>query len=120
MAHIKVKGPMLVKDRSIISALYEETKSEGERCLFHSSQGNEVQTAARADHIGKDVVAFVNVVFWSFKPIEGGVEIKMCQCSDPAGSIPSFVKTKLAKRSANAPQRLVNFLKDGTVPEPMF
>jgi len=60
------------------------------------------------------------VAFWSFKPIEGGVEIKLCQSFDPAGMIPGFLKTKMAKRLANAPQLMVDYLKNGTVPEAAF
>lgn len=120
MAHIKVKGPMLVSNRSMITALYQETREGGERCVFHSTQGNEAQTAERAAQIGKDVVANMIVAFWSFKPIEGGVEIKLCQSFDPAGMIPGFLKTKMAKRLANAPQLMVDYLKNGTVPEAAF
>ena len=48
MIHLKAKMLMLISNRSVISALYKETKEDGSVCVFHSSQGNEAQTTARA------------------------------------------------------------------------
>ena len=64
MIHMKAKMPMIMSDRSVISALYKETKEDGSVCVFHSSQGNEAQTAARAAEIGKDEIANMIIAFW--------------------------------------------------------
>ena len=58
--------------------------------------------------------------YWKFTPIEGGYDINFVQSMDPAGMIPGFVKTKMAKRLASAPTMIVDYLQNGTVPEPIF
>ena len=60
------------------------------------------------------------IAFWSFKPIEGGLQIRFVQSMDPAGMIPNFVVNKMAKRGANAPILLVDYLKNGNIPEALF
>ena len=64
IVHIKAKMPMIMSNRSIISALYKETKEDGSVCVFHSSQGNEAQTTARAAEIGSDEIANMVIAYW--------------------------------------------------------
>ena len=64
MIHLKAKMPMQKPSRSVISALYKETKEDGSVCVFHSSQGNEAQTTARAAEIGSDEIANMVIAYW--------------------------------------------------------
>ena len=98
---LKMKMPMVISNRSIVTTFYEHTKEDGTKLIFHSSRGNEEIAAANADKIGKDVVGNNVITHMSFKPYEGGIELQQCVQMDPAGSIPSFIKNKMAKRMAN-------------------
>ena len=120
VAHIKAKMPMMISNRSVVSCLYREEREGGEKLMFHSSEGNDEVVAGRATQIGSDVVANMIFAYWSFKPIEGGLQITMAQSMDPAGMIPGFIKTKMAKRGTSAPQLLIDYLVNGTVPESVF
>ena len=84
---------MMVSNRSIITTLYREEKEDGEKALWHSSLGNDEIAASRATEIGYDVIMNMIVAYWSFKPMEGGVDITYVVTADIAGMIPGFVKT---------------------------
>ena len=75
---------------------------------------------ANSDGIGWDVIANNIITYTAYKPYEGGVELKQVMSFDPAGMIPGFIKTAMSTRMANGLQILVDYLKNGTVPEPMF
>ena len=59
VVHIKMKMPMLISNRSIITCIYRYTKEDGTNVLMHSSRGNEAIATARASSIGKDVMASI-------------------------------------------------------------
>ncbi len=54
------------------------------------------------------------------KPYDGGIEFKQVLAMDPAGSIPGFVKTKMAGRMANGLKMVIDYLQNGTIPAPVF
>ena len=56
----------------------------------------------------------------AWKPYDGGMELTHIVKMDPAGSIPGFIKNKMAKRMANGLLILVDYLQTGTKPEPVF
>ena len=62
-----------------------------------------------------------NVITWmGFKAYEGGMELSHIVKMDPAGMIPGFIKNKAAARLANTLKVIVGYIKDGTVPAPVF
>ncbi len=111
---------MVISNRSVITTFYQDVNADGWTAIFHSSQGNEAQTTARETEIGSDVIANNIIVYTAFKPYEGGVEFKQVVCFDPAGMMPGFIKTAICTRMADGLQILVGYLKDGTIPEPIF
>ena len=56
----------------------------------------------------------------AWKPYDGGIEITHVVKMDPAGSIPGFIKNKAASRMTNSLQFIVNYVRDGTIPEALF
>ena len=56
----------------------------------------------------------------AWKPYDGGMELTHIVKMDPAGSIPGFIKNKAAARMQNSLQFIVGYVKDGTIPEPIF
>mmetsp|Transcript_42010 Transcript_42010/g.55349 ORF Transcript_42010/g.55349 Transcript_42010/m.55349 type:complete len:124 (-) Transcript_42010:130-501(-) len=100
--HLKMKMPMMISNRSIITCFYEHYDAEtDQRIVVHSSQGNEAVIADRQRDIGKDVIANSIVTYMAGTPYEGGFELNQIISMDIAGMIPGFVKTKIAKRLAN-------------------
>ena len=121
VAHLKAAGPMMVSTRNIINTAYKIEKEGGEVILMQSSQGNEEITAGRSDQIGSwDVIANMILSYWSFKPMEGGLQITMIQSFDPCGMIPGFLKNLIATRTANQPALVIDYLVNGVVPESVF
>ena len=55
-----------------------------------------------------------------YKPFDGGVEIHMMACFDPAGLMPGFVKDRIASYMGNMGLLLVDYLMNGAVPEPIW
>ena len=120
MFHIKMKMPMMISNRSIITCFYEHELEDGTKLKFHSSQGNESAVEAQRAEIGKDVIGINEITWFSWKPYDGGLELKQIMKMDPAGMIPGFVKNKIAKRAAGGLLLLVDYLKTGAIPEDMF
>ena len=117
---LKMKMPMMITNRSTLTTFYRQEKEDGTKLLFHSSKGNENLIAANADQIGSDVSTNNVLTYMAWKPYEGGMDLTHIVKMDPAGSIPDFIKKKAAARLANSLQIIVNYVKDGTVPEPLF
>ena len=113
---MKMKMPMMITNRSIVSCFYEHQREDGWKVLLHSSQGNDHIVAANKSAIGKDVVADMVITYYAWRPYEGGLEIWHINKMNPAGSIPDFLKNKMAKRMANGVLNLVNFIKTGAKP----
>ena len=55
-----------------------------------------------------------------FRPFEGGMELKQVIKMDVQGSIPGWIKNKVASRMADNLMIIVNYIKDGTVPGSIF
>ena len=73
--HIKLKMPLVISNRSMITCFYETEKEDGTKVIFHSSRGNEDIVAANAAKIKKDVVANNEITYMSWKPYDGGIEL---------------------------------------------
>ena len=63
--------------------------------------------------IGKDVLSQTVVGYNKIEPIEdgSGVRVSSVICVDPAGSLPDFVKTKIASQNANSTENTVKHLQ---------
>ena len=120
MRLLKMAMPMLISNRSTLTTFYNHTKEDGTQVIFHSSQGNEELIAANAGQIGSDVITNNVITYMSWKPYEGGMELTHVVQMDPNGMIPAFIKNKAATRMANTLQVIVNYVRDGTIPEPIF
>ena len=75
VVHLKMKMPMMISNRSIITCLYETEKEDGTKVKMSSSRGNEELATANAPKIGKDVIGNQAINYISWKPYEGGIEL---------------------------------------------
>ena len=117
---LKMKMPMLVTDRSTLTTFYRHTKEDGTEIIFHSSQGNEVLNEVNASLINGDVLTTNVLTYMEWKHFDGGIDLKHIVKMDANGMIPDFIKQKAVERMSNTLQIMVAYLKDGTVPEPLF
>ena len=87
--------------------------------MLNSSQGNEEFIEKYKDRIGDDVIAEQVVASSKLVPFDGGCELTQVIAMNTKGSIPDFVKGLLAKRSAKHSKFVVDYLVNGTIPEPL-
>ena len=118
--HMMMQMPMMISNRSIVTVFYQWELEDGTKCVMHSSLGNDAIAESIADKIGSNVIANNICTKTTFKPAGSGVDITMLVSMDPAGMIPGFIKNRISTRLANAGLIMANYLRDGTVPEPMF
>ena len=119
--HLVMSMPMMISNRSIITVFYGFEKEDGTKVVIHSSQGNDDIATSIADKIGSNVIANNICTQTTYKPCDdGGVEITMLVSMDPAGMIPGFIKNTIAARISNAGLMMADYLRDGTVPAPIF
>ena len=52
-------------------------------------------------HIGKDVLTENVLMYMSWKPFDGGMDLTHIVICDPKGTIPGFVKSATANRMAS-------------------
>ena len=117
---LKMKMPMMITNRATMTVFYRKELEDGTKLIFHSSKGNEELVAANSGQIGGDVVTNNVLTYMAWKPYDGGMELTHIIKMDPAGSIPGFIKNKAAARMTNSLQFIVNYVKDGTIPEALF
>ena len=119
--HIHMKMPMLISNRSILTTFYHQVnESENTEIVVHSSQGNEFMVRDEKHNIGKDVIANMIITFTKGVFYETGTELTQVLSLDVAGKIPDFIKRKIAAKFATTTLDIVNYMKEGTIPEKIF
>ena len=117
---LKMNMPMLISNRSTLTTFYRYEKVDGTKVVVHSSRGNEQLVEANAGQIGSDVINNNIITYMGYKPYEGGMELAHIIKMDPQGMIPSYIKNKATTRLTTSLKIIVAYVKDGTVPEPIF
>ena len=119
---MKMEMPPMISNRSLVNTYYHSERPDGTIVFLNSSQGNDSMHEQLADKIGSDVIANNICTQTSYKPCEDGVGVHLTVLVsvDVAGMIPGFIKNKIAGRLANMGLIVVDYLKDGTVPEAVF
>ena len=121
--HYRVPSPaklLGISSRSTILCFYHILDAaDGSLFMLNSSQGNEEFIEKYKDRIGDDVIAEQVVASSKLVPFDGGCELTQVIAMNTKGSIPDFVKGLLAKRSAKHSKFVVDYLVNGTIPEPL-
>ena len=121
LVHMRLKMPSLIANRSMICCTYRYTQlNDNRKVIITSSHGNDEIVKARKKEIGKDVVANNFITYMGWLPYEGGLELHWLSKMDAAGSIPKMIKNKVAKRVGRELQILVDYIMNGSLPEPIF
>ena len=110
----------MISNRSTLTTFYEFEKEDGTKIVLHSSMGNEALVQANNKQIGKDVVTNNVITFMSWKPYDGGIYFEHIVKMDPCGMIPGWLKKKGATRTTRNLQMIIDYLVNGTIPEPLF
>ena len=60
------------------------------------------------------------ITYMDWKPYEGGIRLQHLIKMDPQGMIPTMMANKASDRMTKNLSMIVDYLKNGTVPEPLF
>ena len=93
-----IKTPIMVSNRCCFLAVYTIDTPDGGVIHLTTSKGNKTIEQANLPLIGKDVLSHTTLTYNKFEPnADGsGCRITAVLCVDPAGSLPDFVKNKIA------------------------
>ena len=110
----------VVSNRSTLTTYYWSPQEDGTEKIFHSSRGNENLVSEHAESIGRNVVSNMVLSYFSYKPYEGGIELTHILKYDPSGTIPEYMKQKQVGRTMRSLKTVVDYCRDGTIPEALF
>ena len=107
-----IKTPMVVSNRCVFSANFCIDLEGGGMIQISTSKGMEKIIEQSAAKIGKDVLSNTIFSYIKFEPkATGGVTITAIICVDPAGSIPDFVKDKIAAANSDTTIKMIAHLR---------
>ena len=93
-----IKTPIMVSNRCCFNAVYNHKVDENTLIHITTSKGMRA-IEEKPENItlrGKDVLSHTTVTYNKIEACDGGVRITSVLCVDPAGSLPDFVKNKIA------------------------
>ena len=93
-----IKTAIMVSNRCCLLAVYSIDTPDGGFIHMTTSKGNKAIEQANLPLLGKDVLSHTTLTYSKFEPIAdgSGCRITAVLCVDPAGSLPYFVKNKIA------------------------
>ena len=93
-----IKTPMMVSNRCCFMCMYSMDLENGGLVLLSTSKGMKPIEQANVALQGKDVLSHTVLTYQKFEPLEdgSGCKVSAVVCVDPAGSLPDFVKNKIA------------------------
>ena len=111
----------MVSNRSIFTCYYQHEDPETDSSIIvHSSQEMQHISAAMSHEIENDVLADNVVTYLEAKPYDGGYELNQVIQLDINGRLPSFIKSKVAKRLAQSGLFMADFVMHGKKPPLLF
>ena len=108
-----IKTPMMVSNRCCFMCMYNIDLPNGGIIVLSTSKGMKAIEQANVALQGKDVLSHTVLTYQKFEPCEdgSGVQVSAVVCVDPSGSLPDFVKTKIASQNGNSTENLVKHLR---------
>ena len=110
-----IKTPIMVSNRCCLLAVYNiELPNGGGIIHLSTSKGMKaIEQASTATLIGKDVLSHTILTYSKIVPCEdgSGCMITSVLCVDPAGSLPDFVKNKIAAQNSGTSENMVKHLR---------
>ena len=108
-----IKTPMIVSNRCCFMAVYNIDTPNGGFIALSTSKGMKPIEQANVALQAKDVLSHTVVTYNKFEACEdgSGVRVTAVLCVDPAGSLPDFIKTKIATQNSNTADNMVKHLR---------
>ena len=99
-----IKTPMVVSNRCVFMAVHNFDLPNGGFVNMSTSKGMKPIEQANVQLQGKDVLSHTVMVYQKYEPLEdgSGVRISAVICIDIAGSIPDFMKSKIAEQNSKS------------------
>uniref|UniRef100_A0A7S3I717 Uncharacterized protein n=1 Tax=Favella ehrenbergii TaxID=182087 RepID=A0A7S3I717_9SPIT len=116
-----VNTPAIVSDRTMFITYYN-SKDAATRAttIVSGSEGNAAFEESEVEQIDGRVVGHLVVTYISFVPAETGYTVEQVSCFNPEGWIPGFVQSLGVRTQAEIVRQLIDYLVNGTVPEPFW
>ena len=106
-----VKTPMIVSNRCNFLGVHQIELENGGYIHLSTSKGMQQIEQANTTLIGKDVLGHCLMTYAKFEPCEDGIKVTACYAIDPAGSLPDFIKNKIATENTKAPEKMIAHLR---------
>ena len=106
-----IKTPMVVSNRCLFQCVSTTELENGGLIQLVTSKGMKAIEEANTAKIGKDVLAHSFVVYQKAEPCDGGIRFTCVFCIELGGSLPDFIKKKIAEEQANGVETLVKNLR---------
>ena len=108
-----IKTPVIVSNRCNFLAIYHIHLPNGGMIHLATSKGTKHLEQEHAQRIGKDVLGHTVMTYTKVEPCEdgSGIQITSVFCVDPAGSLPDFIKEKIAKENSASSEKMVAHLR---------
>ncbi len=110
-----IKTPMVVSNRCCFMCVYSyELPNGGGLIHMSTSKGMKSIEQANTALIGKDVLSHTIVTYTKVVPCEdgSGCMVTSVLCVDAAGSLPDFVKAKIAASNSESTANMVKHLRN--------
>ena len=106
-----IKTPMVVSNRCLFQCVTTVELENGGCIQLVTSKGMKGIEEASTAKIGKDVLAHAFVVYQKAEPCDGGVRMTCVFCIELGGSLPDFIKKKIAEEQSLGVEGLVKILR---------
>jgi len=106
-----IKTPLMVSNRCCFLCVYNIETPTGALISLSTSKGMKAIEQANVVLQGKDVLSNTILTYNKMEPCEDGVRVSAVLCVDPAGSLPDFVKNKIAAQNSNTAENMVKHLR---------
>ena len=108
-----IKTPIMVSNRCCFLAVYNHIVDDNTLIHITTSKGMRAieQKPENVTLQAKDVLSHTTVTYNKIEACEGGCKITSVLCVDPAGSLPDFVKSKIAAQNSNTTDNMVKHLR---------
>ena len=108
-----IKTPMMVSNRCCFLSIYNIELPGGGFINLGTSKGNKAIEQANVALQGKDVLSHCVLTYNKVEPLEDGSGCRFSSviCVDTAGSLPDFVKNKIASANSATSENMVKHLR---------
>jgi len=112
----KLKTPMIMENRALITAWYTWYDDDGAIYTMGTDKGNDACYEQYCDEVGKDVIMRQRLSYNKFYELDGTLYFEDVQCYSLGGKVPDFIQKWASNQAHQETQQFAEFLANGVVP----